>query len=283
MANNLSAFNVELYSAALITNLDKINVMLPLANRNWEGDLSRGVGSTVYVRTLGSIATASYAKYSTISYTDLAPAKEAFTVSDAQYFAFKVDDVDAAQNDLNALELYARRGAVGINDAVEQKILARYADAHADNKITGASNANITLTKDNIYDQFVEARTRLSKKSVPSQGRYAVVDPDTYALLIKSPEFKSDTAAGDAVIRTGWVGSMAGFDIYESNNVPVVSGSKYLLFADREAIAYAAQLNEVETIRLPDTFATACRGLLVHDSKVFAENSKRMATVKAAA
>ena len=62
MPNNLSAFNVDQFSPRLIANLDKINVMLGLSNRDWEGDLSQGIGSTVYVRTLGSITTAPYTK-----------------------------------------------------------------------------------------------------------------------------------------------------------------------------------------------------------------------------
>jgi len=284
MANNLAAFNIDQFSKALVANLDKINVMLPLVNRDWEGDISRGVGSTVYVRTLGSVTMGAYTKNSTtISYEDLAPAREAFTVDDAQYFAFKVDDVDANSNDLDALELYAKRAAVSLSDVVENKILSVYGSAHADNRITGASNAAITLSTTNIYDNFVEARTRLSKKNVPTAGRFAIIDPDSYALVLKCAEFKRDTPVGDDAIRNGFVGSMAGFDIYESNSVPTASGAKYLMFGDNQAIAYAAQVTEVETIRLESSFATAVRGLLVHDAAVFAEASKRLATVKATA
>ena len=54
MANNLSAFNSEAWSARLATKLDQINVMLPLVNRNWEGDLRQN--KTVWVRTPGSIS-----------------------------------------------------------------------------------------------------------------------------------------------------------------------------------------------------------------------------------
>ncbi len=294
MANDLSAFKTEVFSQKLIMNLDKLNVMLPLVNRDWEGDLGK-VGDTVHVRTLGSVSISAYNKSTPINYQDLAPAKETMVVDDAQYFAFNVDDVDVNQNDLSALDLYAKRAAVAVNDKVEAKLLANYADANAANKITGASNAAITLTKDNIYEYIVKARTALNKQSVPSVGRWMVIDPDTESLLLQSDYFaKSGTdfsvntvtegnVAGSANVRPGFLGRVAGFDVYCSNNVPVASSAKFIQFGDNYAIAYAAQINEIETLRLETQFATAVRGLLLHDTKVFTECAKRFGHIKAAA
>ena len=123
MANSLSAFNAQVWSQAIIRNLDRINVMLPHTNRQWDGVLN-SVGDTVQVRTLGSVTTGSYSKGQTISYQGLSPVKEALTVSDSVYFAFQVDDIDKVQNDHDALMLYAQRAAVAINNAVEDKILS---------------------------------------------------------------------------------------------------------------------------------------------------------------
>jgi hypothetical protein len=293
--NNVAAFNAIAFSKKLIMNLDRINVMLGLVNRDWEGDL-KNQGDTVQVRTLGSITMSSYDKTTDIAYENLAPVKEPFTVDDAQYFAFAVDDTEEAQTDEKLLDLYSTRAAVEMTNVVEAKLLSNYASALAANRITGASNAAITLDKDNVYGYFVEARTRLSKQNVPLVGRWAVVDPDTTGLLLKSPDFTKATSLGDSVMRDGvivtpdggqprpgFIGRIAGFDVYESNAVPVASGAKYLQFGDKYAISYAAQISKIETIRLQNRFATACRGLLLHDSVVFAEASKRLATIKAVA
>lgn len=292
MANDLSAFNAQAWSKMLIANLDKINVMLPLVNRDWEGDL-KNVGDTVQVRTLGNVTMRSYTKGSAITYEDLAPVKEPMTIADAQYFAFQVEDIDEVQSDIDVMQSYTARAAVSMNDKVEAKLLSNYAAAHVDNRITGASSAAIALTKDNIYSNFVEARTRLSKKNVPMTGRWAVIDPDTTALLLNAPEFIKATALGDQVVREGnvtgevnqpgFVGKIAGFSVFESNAVPSASGAKYLQFGDRYAIAYAAQIKQMETLRLQTVFANAVRGLLLHDTKVFAEPSKRLAYIKAVA
>jgi hypothetical protein len=279
MANNLTAFDATKFSAKVVENLDRINVMLPLVSRDYEGDLTEN--STVKIRTLGNVAMGPYS--GSISYQDLAPALEDFTVADAQYFAFKASDIARAQNDIDALDAYAKRAAVSMTDTIEAKILSRYTLTHADNRVTGASSAALALDKDNVYGYFVDARTRLSKKNVPMGSRFAIVDPDTYALLLKCPEFVKDTSLGDSTVVNGRVGAMAGFSIYESNAVPVASGAKFLLFGDEGAIFYAGQIMEVETIRLQDSFDTAVRGLLLHDSTVVAENTKRLAYIKAAA
>ncbi len=290
MANNLAAFKAEAWSKLLVANLDRINVMLGLVNRNYEGEI-QNLGDTVQVRTLGNVTMGTYTKGQTITYQDLIPTKEPMVIADAKYFAFNVDDVDVAQNDLSALQLYAQRAAVTLNQTVEDKLLSFYASAHADNRITGATDAALSLTSANIYGYIVDARTRLGKKNVPPTGRWMVVDPDTVALLLKSTEFVKATDLGDrvqregsldgAAPRPGFIGRIAGFDVYESNAVPVVTGVKYIQFGDNQAISYAAQIRQVETLRLETTFANAVRGLLLHDGKVFTEASKRLGYIKA--
>ena len=297
MANNLAAFNAQKWSKSLILNLDQVNVMKPLVNTDYEGEL-QNVGDTVQVRTLGSISLSSYAKNQVLTYTDLAPTKEPMTISDSQFFAFKVDDLDKAQNDISAMDAYTKRAAVGMSNTIEAKLLSFYASALVANQITGAAAANITLTSDtnaatDVYNLFVKAGANLSKQNVPKSGRWIVIDPDTTALLLlDTKRFIRATDMGDRVVESGlpgvtanaapgYVGRCAGFDVYESTQVPVVGGSKYIQYGTRMAISYAAQLAEMEAIRLETTFATAIRGLLLHDGKVFAEASKAFGYIKA--
>src|SRR3954465_11042719 len=149
MANNLAAFNSEAWSQRLVRNLDQVNVVKPLANTNWEGDLRNN--KTVWVRTPGSITMGSYSRAGVISYQDLAPTKEAFTVSDGQYFAFNVDDIDKAQSDLSAMDIYMRRAVVAMNNKVEEKILGgMFSGSAVANSLvssgTGGSGAVATAT-----------------------------------------------------------------------------------------------------------------------------------------
>src|SRR6185437_1722994 len=133
MANDLSAFNRETWSDRLVTKLDQINVMMPLVNRNWEGDLEQS--KTVKVRTPGNISMSSYSRGTVISYQDLTPSVESFTVNDGEYFAFDVDDIDKAQSDVNAMDVYMKRAVVAISQTVEAKILAAYTSVPVANRI----------------------------------------------------------------------------------------------------------------------------------------------------
>lgn len=76
------------------------------------------------------------------------------------------------------------------------------------------------LTKDTIYESVVGVRTTMSKANVPNDGRrFLLVTPDVYALLLTSPEFIKASDLGDAVVQTGAVGRIAGFNVYEDNTL----------------------------------------------------------------
>ncbi len=384
MANNLAAFNSEAWSARLVVKLDQINIMKPLVNTDWEGDLRQN--KTVWVRTPGNIVLGSYSRGDTIVYQDLTPTKEAFTVNDGEYFAFEVDDIDKAQSDINAMDVYMRRAVVGMNNTVEAKILSAHSsagvilgaapagsgavltpvisggavtsvtisaggtgytsapviqfvggtgngatatcttDGSAINAVTVTAGGNnytiapevvlttaspVTLTSatgnaTDVYAVFCKARSILSKANVPNTTgyRWAVVDPDTTSLLLQdTAHFVRAGQLGDAVVQygriggeevarkaseaPGFIGMIAGFSVYETPHTPKSTiGSpatvdKRLLFGDNEAISYAAQITEIEALRLQTTFANAVRGLLLHEVFVPAEAKKRLVAVSA--
>lgn len=76
------------------------------------------------------------------------------------------------------------------------------------------------LSKSNVYGYFVSARTELSKAKVPATGRFALVSPDTMAVLINSAEFISASSLGDEVKQSGAIGQVAGFTVFEDSSLP---------------------------------------------------------------
>lgn len=89
-------------------------------------------------------------------------------------------------------------------------------------------SSTTALTKTTVYEQFVDMRTALSTANVPAERRFALVSPAVFALILKSPEFISASNLGDNVKQTGAQGSIAGFSVYECNNlgdkVEIVAG-----------------------------------------------------------
>lgn len=76
------------------------------------------------------------------------------------------------------------------------------------------------LTPETIYEALVDVRTAMSKAYVPNDNRrWLLVSPDTYALILKSPEFVRATQLGDTVIQTGTQGRIAGFNVFEDTTL----------------------------------------------------------------
>lgn len=102
-------------------------------------------------------------------------------------------------------------------------------DASAELVAGGTALDNTTaLTKATVYENIVDARTQLSEAHVPTDGRFLLVSPETYALVLKSPEFVKASDLGDNVVQTGAVGRIAGFNVFEDTtlgeNVEYVAG-----------------------------------------------------------
>lgn len=297
MANSLSAFNAELWSKTLIMNLDRQNIMLNKVDRRYEGEIS-GVGSVVKVRTLGNVTTGGYTSGAPINYQGLTPTVETLTVDVQSYFAYKIDDVERVQNDMDLLQLYAARGAQAFSEIVDNEILGVYTSANSDNQISN-SGSPITLTSTtsgtSVYDNLVAAGVNLSRKNAPLTDRWAIIDPHTHGLLQKdTTNFSRATDMGDMLVRSGqlggngpndpgYVGDCAGFSLYLTTGLPVNGTTgKYIVYGQGNCIKYASKIQSFETLRLESSFETAVRALLVHKARVFTEDAKRLGYIYAA-
>lgn len=288
--NILSAFSVEVWSNLVIQKLYQTNVaMAVLANTDYEGDI-RKAGSTVWVRTYGRVSWGSYSKGQPINYQELGSTKESLVVNDAEYFAFLLDDIDKVQSDQPLEAPYTQEASISLAELIDTKLFSYYTSAAAANAI-GTSGAPITLdgTTNTVWAQLVEAEKRLNALNVPQEGRWIILGTDAKAWLSKDTTIlKAAQPIAETVLRTGrpgmtsmtapgYIGTLNGFDIYMSNNLPKpASGVTANIFGQGKPVAYASKFQELETIRLQDTFATAVRGLILHDGKVFGEHSKRL-------
>lgn len=86
-----------------------------------------------------------------------------------------------------------------------------------------AKNGSVTtgnaLTKSNVYDEVINARTALSKASLPLNGRYVIVTPEVYSLMLKDSNFVKASDLGQKIVETGAVGQIGGLNVYESVNL----------------------------------------------------------------
>jgi len=78
-------------------------------------------------------------------------------------------------------------------------------------------------TKADIMTKIVAARTALGAAKVPAEGRYLIVSPKIMGLLLLSEEFIKAGDLSQELVAQGVVGRIAGFNVFESNNIPNTS------------------------------------------------------------
>lgn len=271
MSNSFTNFIPEVWSLKLMKIFDRITVMKPLVNTDYEGEI-KNAGDTVNVRLFGDVTTNTYTRDTAISFEDLGSTVEQLLINQQKYFAFKVDDMDRAQADVNIMEGYVQRAAISVRNVVDTRLLSHYADVPAANTI-GSSTAPITLTKDNVYSYIVKLARKMDDANIDGDGRSLVVTTGLKEMLLQSPEFTRATGMGDNVVQNGRIGTVAGFNVHVTTNSPTVSSGKPVLAFTKDFISYASQISKVEHVRPYDFFADAVKGLYLYGSKVFSTHA----------
>lgn len=265
-------FIPELWSARLLNALDKSHVFANVVNRDYEGEIKK-MGDTVHINTIGAVTIGTYTQNTDFSSgpETLATTDQTLTIDQAKYFNFQVDDIDAAQAAGDIMDKAMTRAAYGLADASDKYIAGILAGA-ADATNTVSTSA-VALTSSNVYENVVKMRTILDKANVPTAGRWLVIPPEMYALILLDDRFvKTGGEMAEGILRTGLVAQAAGFDIYLSNNcvsANVTDKVTYTITGGVDAAAtYAEQIVSTEAYRPEKRFADAVKGLHVYGAKV---------------
>ena len=268
----VTGFIPKLWSARLLNALDKSHVFANVVNRDYEGEIKK-MGDTVHINTIGAVTIGTYTQNTDFSSgpETLATTDQTLTIDQAKYFNFQVDDIDAAQAAGDIMDKAMTRAAYGLADASDKYIAGILAGA-ADTSNLVSSSA-VALTSSNVYENVVKMRTILDKANVPTAGRWLVIPPEMYALILLDDRFvKTGGEMAEGILRTGLVAQAAGFDIYLSNNCVSANVSEKLTYTITggvdSAATYAEQIVSTEAYRPEKRFADAVKGLHVYGAKV---------------
>ena len=266
-------FIPDLWSAKILVALRKKAVAGQLVNRDYEGEIKR-MGDSVKITSVNDVTIGTYSAHSDITWEDIDDATRSLLIDQAKYFAFELDDIERAQ---------AVNGGAIMNQAIDNATyqLRDTADALILDAINDAAEATsndlgtvaIHTTAQNLYDAFVDLAVRLDVNNVPEEGRFAVVSPALHGRLLKLDTFitPGDQAAPNARLN-GFIGSVAGLDIYKSNNLPAVTDAAatggVAIAGHSIATTFAEQIVSVEAVRRENRFADGVKGLHVYGVKV---------------
>lgn len=258
-------FIPEIFSKLLQAKFYKQSVLPAISNTDYEGEIS-GQGDKVTIRTVPAVTINDYA--GTISTQELTTAKVELLIDQAKYYSFKVDDVLAAQADINLLEAASNDAAEGMRVAVETQVLSGVV---ADATTIGSQT---TISTSNILGEILGFAKSLDELNIPEEGRFLVLSPEFISML-KQTELRQAYLTGDAEspLRNGKVGMIDRFTVYQSNMLYVPgsgtdAGYTHVLAGHPKAISFASQFTNTETVRMETTFGDQVRGLKVYGSKV---------------
>ncbi|NHN34839.1 phage capsid protein [Paenibacillus agricola] len=256
-------FIPTIWSARLNESFKKNLVYGNIVNTDYEG-LIAGQGSTVKINSIGAVTIGSYDKAIGIGNPqELDSAQKTLTIDQAKFYNFTVDDVDAAQANVDLLSGGIVEASYGLANVVNQYIAGFYTEVIAGNTI-GNDTTPIVPTSATAYDYLVDLGVILDENDVPETERFVVVPAYFYGLLVKDPRYTKDAN----VMRTGFVGSIDNMSVYKSNNVPNTAGVKYKIIAGhKSAISFAGQVDSVEAYRPEKQFSDAIKGLQVFGAK----------------
>ncbi len=260
-------FIPTLWSARLFSALDKSHVLVPLCNRDYEGEISQH-GDTVKINAIGDIDVSDYTKNVTsITPAELTDAQTLLEINQAKYFAFKIDDVDQAQSKPKVMNEAMRKAAFALRDNSDSYVAKMHGQAGT--KITAGE-----VESDDVLEVLSEVSRKMHEKNVPAEGRWFVAPPWFIAKMVLAKIMQGDERAANVnaeeAYANGWVGRCFGFEFYMSNNVveKATTPQHYMLAGTNRAMTFAQQILKLEAYRPEASFSDAVKGLYVYGAKV---------------
>ncbi len=285
-SKNTSTGNIEpgtmvpnFWSATLLEDLKKELVFGSLTNSQYIGEVRYGQSVKVF-----NVSGAAITDYNPVDgFGTGTPSRAAaqqvttLTIDKAKAFQFFIEDLEARAVLVDLMSAIMRETTYSLRDTVDRYIAGLFeSDAEKFAKVDGTSNEKgVDLSSSyTFYDLLVDVDTRLNKNNVPRSGRWIVVPPELRALLLKDNRFISNASSPQAYasLLNGEIGQAAGFTIKTSNNIPSLSGglNGYIRFyaGTNEALAFAYDIEKIETYRPENRFADAVKGLFVYGGEV---------------
>ena len=274
-------FIPEIWSGKLQVKFYRSTVLGEITNNDWEGEI-KGQGDKVNIRTIPTITVSDYTKGMNLSNQVPTSTPIELNIDKGKYFSVVVDDVDAVQSDIKLMDIFTNDASEQMKIAIDGDVLNAVKAAAATAKrgaTAGVISGNLNLgtdaaprgaSKTTVLDIILDMGQALDEQSVPESGRWLVI-PAWMAAIIKGSELRQAYLTGDSVtpLRNGKIGMIDRFTVYVSNNLPrTADGDSHILAGTNDAISFASQITNVETLRSTSTFGNIMRGLNVYGYQV---------------
>lgn len=220
--------------------------------------------------TFTGLADPSVQKYTgTINYEELGDTGVTMKIDQAEYTAFKIDDIEAFRSSIDIKGTQVERSGYKLKDSSDKYVLGLAADATITKRID-ANSAGKEVSEDNALQYVAKVRRMLDEANVPHGQAFFVIDP-MFKEKLELAGIKFGINEGMKGFEGGleWADYL-GMKLFVSNNVKVTEDGKHLLLAGSyNAIVYADQIIKSRFIaEAEDAFEGLYSSLHVYDAKV---------------
>lgn len=241
-----------------------------IVNHNYEGEIS-AKGQTVHITTIGDPTVGDYTEHTDITIEKLADSFKELTITEAKYFGFEMDDIEAAQvlNGGAVMSEAARNAAYVLSHTADSFISTAMSTSVAAANQVGGVGAIYGATPVSVYEKvLLPLKLKLDQANIPPDSRWLVGSPDLEGALLLDDRFVNANKSGStAPLLNGMIGRAAGFDIYTTTAVPSTApatgtaGKQTILAGYPGAYTFANQIAKVESGRMEKRFADYMKGL----------------------
>lgn len=204
------AFRPNLWTPNAIVAAHTAYVLANLVNRTYEAGLT--FGKAIEIPSVSSLT--AQKKVNGVAYTPISVTETLTEIKIDQRAGVPLgfDNVLMIQANTNLVNTYATQAGIGLAKDIDSAIAAKYVDA--------TSTVGDGTTAGSIA-MIIEAGKKLNQKNAPKTDRYLVIDSSFESdLRLQLVSFNYNIPGlTDVAVVNGFIGKLAGFDIYVSDNI----------------------------------------------------------------
>ena len=288
-------FVPEIFSKKIQNFFRKSSVIEAITNTDYAGEIA-AFGDTVKIIKEPEITVAAYTRAASTTKQYLTDQELTLVIDKANSFKFIVDDIEEKLSHINFASVGASSAAYTLKNTMDAEVLsamfAGVSTSTPDHVLggDGTVSAVANMTSGDPIDMgnggseisplAIMARMArlLDDSQVPEDQRWFVAKPEFYEELAATDSklMSSDFNQGDGGVRNGLVasGSIRGFSMYKSSNVPATTNATgQCLAGHMSSTATAQSILNIETLRDTDTFGDIVRGLHVYGRQVLRDDA----------
>ena len=250
----------DVWSKNILDQLEVECVLVDSCYREYEGDVVHA--QKVKILGVGEPTIGKYVRGTDINVEPMTDDGQWLEITEANYFAFNVDDVDKAQSQEGLPEKYQEKAVHGL--AVQR-------DTFVANLIKGVSNATTAagLTPEAVLDAVDDGIVSLRERNFNEPG---VIELTPRAAKLFKKNLITLSTDNPEYIKKNVLGTYDEFIVKMSNNMATDGTYAYCDIRGKKAIAFAGQLEKVEAVRIEKQFGDLIKGLDVFGAKVIDED-----------